>query len=184
MEILDVFPTATCVHNICVLAKYVNCLILPRGSTVRNLNLNSTVDEHSSKEIAVATARRGAGRRGLVTDDGMRELGERIVSIRSQKGITQVQLAEQLGITQSVVSRMESGEQRIHGEMVVTLATIFDVTTDEILGHQRKATKAVEIPKRWVKRIQRIDALTTREQDALSLIIDAFLAKPKSKIAS
>ena len=132
----------------------------------------------------MATARRGADRRGLVTDEGMRELGERIVAIRNRKGITQVQLGERLGLTQSVISRMESGEQRIHGEMIVTLATIFDVTTDEILGHQRKSTTSIEIPKRWAKRIQRIDALSAREQDALSLIIDAFLAKPKSRAAS
>ena len=132
----------------------------------------------------MATARRGADRRGLVTDEGMRELGERIVAIRTRKGITQVQLGERLGLTQSVISRMESGEQRIHGEMIVTLATIFDVTTDEILGHHRKSTTSIEIPKRWAKRIQRIDALSTREQDALSLIIDAFLAKPKSRAAS
>ncbi len=122
--------------------------------------------------------------RGLVTENGMRELGERIVAIRNRRGITQVQLAQQLKLTQSVISRMETGDQRIHGEMIVTLATIFDVTTDEILGHQRKSTTSVEMPKRWVKRIQRIDALSTREQDALSLIIDAFLAKPKSRAAS
>ena len=149
-----------------------------------DLNVNSEVSQHFPKEIAMATARRGADRRGLVTDEGMRELGERIVAIRTRKGITQVQLGERLGLTQSVISRMESGEQRIHGEMIVTLATIFDVTTDEILGHQRKSTTSIEIPKRWVKRIQRIDALSTREQDALSLIIDAFLAKPKSRAAS
>ena len=132
----------------------------------------------------MATVRRGADRRGLVTDEGMRELGERIVAIRNRKGITQVQLGERLGLTQSVISRMESGEQRIHGEMIVALATIFDASTDEVLGHQRKSATSVEIPKRWVKRVQRIDALSTREQDALALIIDAFLAKPKSRAAS
>jgi transcriptional regulator with XRE-family HTH domain len=130
------------------------------------------------------TTRRPIDRRGNVTDDGMKELGERIVAIRNRKGITQVQLADKLGLTQSVIPRMESGEQRIHGEMIVQLAVIFDVSTDEILGHQRKNAATVEIPKRWIKRIQRIDALSTREQDALALIIDAFLAKPKSKAAS
>ena len=149
-----------------------------------DLNVNSDLSQYFPKENAMATARRGVDRRGLVTDEGMRELGERIVSIRNRKGITQVQLGERLGLTQSVISRMESGEQRIHGEMIVTLANIFDVTTDEILGHQRKSTTSIEIPKRWAKRIQRIDALSTREQDALSLIIDAFLAKPKSRAAS
>lgn len=146
--------------------------------------LKSILSADSSTENEELSNRRGTDRRGVVTDDGMRELGERIVAIRNRRGITQVQLAEQLGLTQSVISRMESGEQRIHGEMIVRLAEIFDVTTDEILGHQRKNVTSIDVPKRWIKRIQRIDGLSTREQDALALIIDAFLAKPKSKAAS
>ena len=53
-----------------------------------------------------------------------------------------------------------------------------------VLAHQRKNVSSVDVPKRWIKRIQRIDGLSTREQDALALIIDAFLVKPKSKAAS
>jgi transcriptional regulator with XRE-family HTH domain len=146
-------------------------------------NLNS-MDCSNPMETDMPTTRRPAERRGAVTDEGMKELGERIVAIRNRKGITQVQLAEKLALTQSVISRMESGEQRIHGEMIVRLAAIFDVATDEILGHQRKNVSSIDVPKRWIKRIQRIDGLSTREQDALALIIDAFLAKPKSKAAS
>jgi transcriptional regulator with XRE-family HTH domain len=151
---------------------------------MRNDLLKSMLSADLSTENEDLSNRRGPDRRGVVTDDGMRELGERIVAIRNRRGITQVQLAEQLGLTQSVISRMESGEQRIHGEMIVRLAGIFDVTTDEILGHQRKNVTSIDVPRRWIKRIQRIDGLSTREQDALALIIDAFLAKPKSKAAS
>ena len=123
-------------------------------------------------------------RRGIVTDDGMQQLGKRIEKHRKQSGIMQDQMAELLGITQSMYSRIERGDARVHGELMVHLVKIFGISADELLGI--KSTKPVDgmIGRRWVKRISRVDDLGKRDQDALARIIDAFLERTTKKAAS
>lgn len=125
-----------------------------------------------------------AERNRLVTDDGMIELARRVESFRKRSGILQAELAEKLGVTQPMISRIERGLVRLNGELIMTLAEIFSISTDELLGVKTRPTSEITVARRWVKRMQRIEGLPKRQQDALVLIIDAFLAKPKSKAAS
>ena len=125
-----------------------------------------------------------AERNRLVTDDGMIELAKRVESFRKRSGILQAELAEKLGVTQPMISRIERGLVRLNGELIMTLAEIFSISTDELLGVKTKQTAEATVARRWVKRMQRIEGLPKRQQDALALIIDAFLTKPKSKAAS
>ena len=55
----------------------------------------------------------------------MQKLAARIVTIRKERGITQVELAKTLGVTQSMVSRIERGELRLNGEVIVKLAKLY-----------------------------------------------------------
>ena len=43
-------------------------------------------------------------------------------------------MAKRLGVSQPHVSLIESGETRLHGEMVAKLASILEVFAEEILG--------------------------------------------------
>ena len=123
-------------------------------------------------------------RRGFVTSDGMVELGRRMETYRKKSGILQSELAKKLGVTQPMISRIERGEIRLNGELIVTLAGLFSISTDELLGVKAKSTPEVTVARRWVKRVQRIEGLPKRDQDALALIIDAFLSKQSTKAAS
>jgi transcriptional regulator with XRE-family HTH domain len=145
------------------------------------------MNRHDLESSGLSTSLGGdplAERNRLVTDDGMIELGKRVETYRKKAGILQTELAEKLAVTQPMISRMERGEIRLNGELIVRLAAIFGVTTDELLGAKIKPNSDIAIARRWVKRIKRIDELPKRQQDALALIIDAFLEKPKAKAAS
>lgn len=120
-------------------------------------------------------------RNRLVTDEGMLELAKRVESFRKQAGILQAELAEKLGVTQPMISRIEAGLVRLNGELIVTLAKIFSISTDELLGAKTKGDSDIVVPRRWVKRIGRIDELPKRDQDALARIIDAFLERQTRK---
>jgi len=120
-------------------------------------------------------------RNRLVTDEGMIELAKRVESFRKQSGILQAELAEKLGVTQPMISRIEAGLVRLNGELIVTLAKLFSITTDELLGVKTRAVSETSIPRRWVKRMGRIDELPKRDQDALARIIDAFLERQTRK---
>lgn len=51
-------------------------------------------------------------------------------------------MAEKLGISQPVVSDYERGAVRLHGELILKVAEILNVTADELLGRETKKPKA------------------------------------------
>ena len=57
-----------------------------------------------------------AQRRRIATEEGLAEIGERIARLRKERGITQVEMAELLGLSQPVVSDYERGALRLHGQ--------------------------------------------------------------------
>ena len=65
------------------------------------------------------------------------DFGLRLKEMRMQAGLTQKQLADQIGITKSVVSFYELRERTPSPEVLVKLATVFHVSTDYLLGIER-----------------------------------------------
>lgn len=58
----------------------------------------------------------------------------RLRDLREDKDLTQAQVAEMLGIQQTVYSRYERGYQNIPLEFLLFLADYYQVSTDYILG--------------------------------------------------
>ncbi|MCP9496803.1 MAG: helix-turn-helix domain-containing protein [Pyrinomonadaceae bacterium MAG19_C2-C3] len=125
-------------------------------------------------------ARHAETKRGLATQAGMETIAERVARMRREKGITQVEMAELLGVSQPVVSEYERGTLRLHGELIAKVAEILGVSADEILGLEAKAiskAKGAATNRRLLRRLQQIDNLPKRDQEALLRTIDAFLSK-------
>ena len=105
-------------------------------------------------------------------------IGQRIARLRREKGMTQIELADILGVTQPVVSDYEHGALRVHGELIIQLAEIFGTSANEILGLEPKGKSDAPIKnRRLYRRVQAIDQLPKRDQEALLRTIDAFLSK-------
>lgn len=68
------------------------------------------------------------------------DFGLRLKTLRKQVGLTQQQLATQLGITKSVVSFYELQERSPSPDVLVKLAKIFHVSADYLLGLDTKET--------------------------------------------
>lgn len=63
-------------------------------------------------------------------------LGKRIVTNRKRLGMTQDQLAEQLGVTAQAVSKWENDQSCPDITMIPRLADIFGISTDALLGRE------------------------------------------------
>lgn len=63
----------------------------------------------------------------------MKTLNERIKSLRKEKGLTQLQLAEMLSVTDKAVSKWEVGEANPDITLLPKISQIFDVTLDYLL---------------------------------------------------
>lgn len=102
-------------------------------------------------------------------------IGSRISEIRKRQAMTQVQLAEVLGMDQSLLSRYERGALRLHGALVADLARALHVSADEILGLKEPKNGSPLAERRVVRRIQEIERLPRRKKEALLSTIDSFL---------
>ncbi len=61
-------------------------------------------------------------------------VGRRISQFRRERGLTQKQLAEEIGVVRFVISNYENGKYGPGGFYLVRLAIALGVTTDELLG--------------------------------------------------
>lgn len=64
----------------------------------------------------------------------MVDFGNTLKQLRTQAGLTQNQLADKLRVSKSVVSYYELQERYPSPEVLLKLASIFNVTTDYLLG--------------------------------------------------
>lgn len=114
--------------------------------------------------------------------EGARAIGQRLTAIRKARGLTQIDVAQKLDITQTLISKYERGDLLLHGELIIELARLLDVSTDEILGLGRKAkTKPVMAPTPAVdrglaRRFTLLQSLPRRDRDAVTRTIDALIA--------
>ena len=104
-------------------------------------------------------------------------IAQRLGRLRREKGITQVEMAEQLGISQPIISDYERGELRLHGELILKLAEILDCSTDELLGRRERKATAGSGNRRLLRMAQKFKLLPKRDQEALLRMIDALLSK-------
>ena len=65
---------------------------------------------------------------------------DRLKEIRVEKGITQVQLAETMGISKGTVAMWETGKREPNFETLNQLSEIFDKRIDYILGYSNDAS--------------------------------------------
>lgn len=68
------------------------------------------------------------------------EIGKFIAKCRKEKGLTQVQLAERLGITDRAVSKWETGKSLPDASVMLELSGILGITVNELLSGKQVGT--------------------------------------------
>ena len=62
------------------------------------------------------------------------EFKDRLKELRIEKGLSQMQLAIKLNISQSAIAKWELGKTEPTSSAIITVAKFFDETTDYVLG--------------------------------------------------
>lgn len=68
---------------------------------------------------------------------GQKSIGSFIAELRKEKRMTQMELAERLGVSDKAISRWERDESAPDISLLLTIADIFSITTDELLKGKR-----------------------------------------------
>lgn len=58
------------------------------------------------------------------------QIGERVLTARRRKDLTQAELAQQAGMSPVTISRLEGGEQSVSAERLAVIAKILEVSLD------------------------------------------------------
>ena len=75
-------------------------------------------------------------------------MGEKIKQLRNEKGLSQEKLAEELNVSRSAVAKWETDGGIPEIDNLIQLATVFDISLDELLGNtkEQKSNKEADRP--------------------------------------
>ena len=93
------------------------------------------------------------------------EFGQRIAKLRTERGMSQQQLAQMLGVKRSVISYYESGDRLPSFDVLIMLSKVFSVTTDYLLKGQDK-TRGLDVTGLGEKEIEILSSMVNALHDA------------------
>ncbi|WP_090052056.1 helix-turn-helix domain-containing protein [Lentzea fradiae] len=79
------------------------------------------------------------------TEEVLDAVGPRLRALRRHRGITLADVATTTGISESTLSRLESGQRRATLELLLPLARIYDVPLDELVGAPRTGDPRIHL---------------------------------------
>ena len=108
-------------------------------------------------------------------DDGEETIGQRLARIRKERGFTQIELAEKIGIIQSLVSSYENGVLNLKAEMALRFARALDVGVEELLDARAARKQTVKPSRKVLRRLELIETLPSHQQQHVLKTIDTLL---------
>ena len=103
--------------------------------------------------------------------------GSRIVQIRKEKGLSQDQLAKQLGATPTTIGRYERDEVKPSVDMAVKIAEVLEVSMDYLVGRAESDFK----DKKMIDRLNTILKLEKTDKDNIIYTIDSLIKAARLK---
>jgi transcriptional regulator with XRE-family HTH domain len=102
-------------------------------------------------------------------------VGERIARLRKERGLTQRELAAKIGVSRSVIMDYERGKNHVYDEVIIRIALILGVTTDELLGVKNIKGEKLPSSLKIVRRMKEIEKLPAGKQKKVLENIDILL---------
>jgi transcriptional regulator with XRE-family HTH domain len=104
--------------------------------------------------------------------------GARLARLRKAKGVTQRQLAAQLGVSQRVITYYENESSYPPAHLLPKVAQAFGVGIEELLGDIDPTVEAAPVPDRRLrKRLALLEKLPPQDQKMILRMIDKLAAK-------
>ncbi len=102
------------------------------------------------------------------------EFGRRFAALRKKSGYTQAELAQELGVSQRMISYYEGQSDYPPASLLPNMAKLLGVTTDELLGI-KPLKKTAQPDSRMLRRMQQIEKLSIAKRKQIIQVIDTFI---------
>ena len=106
---------------------------------------------------------------------GGESIGARVGRLRKERGYTQTELAEKVGIIQTIVSAIETDTLKLSAEMALRFALALEISTDELLRPSKGKRRALPPSRKVLRRLELIESLPTSQQQTVLKTIDTML---------
>lgn len=108
--------------------------------------------------------------------------GERLEQLRKTRGMTQVELAKAISVTQAIISKYENAVADPAASVVAALARALGVSTDVLLGFKpvKPATDDPKARALW-RRFQMMRTLPQRDQRAVIRLLNSLVRSKRAE---
>lgn len=110
--------------------------------------------------------------------DKMETLGQKIKRLRKNKNLSQVAVADAIGITRPFLTGIETGREAPGRNTLIAIANFFDVSIDWLTNNQNKEEATYILNK---KEAQLLSAFRDMEPDKAEMFLKLMLDYSKQK---
>lgn len=103
------------------------------------------------------------------------QLGNRIAQLRKEQDITQVQLAELLGVSQQTINAYEVGRRRIQVSALPVIARALHTSIEELIGEDARRSSKRGPASRLQQQLDQVSQLPKAKQKFVSEMLDTVL---------
>lgn len=108
------------------------------------------------------------------------QLGKKVKRLRQERGWSQEQLAQKLNIHQKQISKYERGIHIPSVEVLVHIASIFNVSLDYMTFGDSENTTHLHIADReLIRRLHEINHFSEQDKTTLKAVLDVFITKSR-----
>jgi transcriptional regulator with XRE-family HTH domain len=113
------------------------------------------------------------------TVQDMVAFAERLKTLREMRKLTQVRLAEMVGVNARGYNRWERGNALPQLDTLIRLADVLNVSLDELAGRTTTMQEPTVHNQKLYSLLQEVDALPDAEQQALIILMDSLVKRAK-----
>lgn len=100
----------------------------------------------------------------------MREIGNKLFSIRKKAGLTQAEVAEAAGLSDRTYADIERGTVNMRTETVLRICSALHITPDEILIRENQSAAS-----RQDELLERLNQCSPKERETALRILEVYL---------
>ena len=103
-------------------------------------------------------------------------LGERIAQARHQAGLSQIEVARQVGVSQRVVAYWEREAVSLRADQLDALASALGLSADALLGRRGAETRSAGPVGRTRRAFEALSRLPRRQQQKIVEVVETLIA--------
>lgn len=113
----------------------------------------------------------------------MADFGKNLAELRKARQLTQMELAELLQIQPRLIGRWEQGKGKPQFDYIIKLATVLEVSLDQLLlGTEKQQSAQFDIQNKKLKELcKQVDQLKLEDQDVICHFLDMAVRQDRLK---